>query len=195
MSYQQSRRKNNLKLGVSQKPFRQCTKAELIQETRQKMALRNQAKKAVTGVDGFPKGAKAIEQKRQEMEQKITKLFQLRAAGPWSRDILNGEGIGQLLNTQHMVEVKKILLKIKPKNKGDIEKALKLAENTPQQRFLILSEASMQGPLTSEAFQEYMRLFKQILPNHWKQIYGKRTPSQITTACIKQMPEQRTRKK
>ena len=153
------------------------------------MALKDQAKNAVTWVDGVPKGAKTIEQKRQEMEQKITKLFLLRAAGPWSRDILNGEGIGQLLNAQHLVEVKKILLKIKPKNKGDIEKALKLAENTPQQRFLILSEASMQGPLTSEAFQEYMSLFKQILPNHWKQIYGKKTPSQITTACIKQMPE------
>jgi hypothetical protein len=107
---------------------------------------------------------------------------------------LNNEGLGKLLNAQHMVEVKKILLKIKLKNKGDIEKALKLAENTPQQRFIILNEASMQGPLTSEAFQEYMSLFKQILPNHWKQIYGKKTPTQITTACIKQMPELETKR-
>ncbi len=194
MSYQQRTRRQP-KLGVSQKPFRQCAKAELIRETRRQMALKDQAKKAVTRVDGFPRGAKTIEQKRQEMEQKITNLFQLRAAGPWSRDILNSERIGQLLNAQHMVEVKKILLKIKPKNKGDFEKALKLAENTPQQRFLILSEASMQGSLTSEAFHEYMSLFKQILPNHWKQIYGKKTPTQITTACLKQIPEHGTRKK
>ena len=172
MSYQQNRRKKP-KLCGTKKPFQ---------------------KKAAYGPDGFPEGSKTIEQKRREMEKKIIETFQLRPAGPWSRDVLNSEGLGKLLNAQHMVEVKKILLKIKPKNKGDIEKALKLAENTPQQRFIILNEASMQGPLTSEAFQEYMSLFKQILPNHWKQIYGKKTPTQITTTCIKQMPELETKR-
>ena len=161
---------------------------------RHQKTFPEKTKKAAYGPDGFPEGAKTIEQKRREMEKKIIETFQLRPAGPWSRDVLNSEGLGKLLNAQHMVEVKKILLKIKPKNKGDIEKALKLAENTPQQRFIILNEASMQGPLTSEAFQEYMSLFKQILPNHWKQIYGKKTPTQITTACIKQMPELETKR-
>lgn len=165
MSYTYNRKKHGAARSlkpkcVNQKTFRQCSTAELVREA-----------------------------KRQRTVMDAADLFKLRAAGPWSKELLQSSGFGGVLNEQHLVEVKKILAKIQPKNDKELEEAFKQAQNTPQQRFLILNEASMNGPLTAEAFHEYLGLFKQILPQHWQQIYGNKTPAQITNACIKQMPQ------
>jgi hypothetical protein len=50
----------------------------------------------------------------------------------------------------------------------------------------MLYEASLQGPLTHEAFREYMELFKKFWPQAYKGVFGYRTPGQITSACVKQ---------
>ena len=124
-----------------------------------------------------------IEPAPEPPKQNVADLFKLKSAGAWSQELLTSHGFGKLLEEQHLAEVKKILGRIKPKNETQLKKALLEAQNTPQQRFLILNEASMQGPLKPEAFQEYFTLFKTILPAQYKQMYGAKTPAQLTEAC------------
>ncbi|MGA3110487.1 MAG: hypothetical protein ABSE15_00460 [Candidatus Bathyarchaeia archaeon] len=170
MTYQQKQRNHRpasslrvAKHTAKQKPFNQCSRAELVQEA-----------------------------KRQGAVKRAEELFKLRAPGGWSKELLESPYIGKLLKEQHLDHVKKILGKIQPKNYRQLEEAIKQAANSPQQRFLLLSEASMQGPLTPEAFQEYFTLVREILPKQfWQQMYGNKTPAQIRRECEKQMPQAR----
>jgi hypothetical protein len=79
------------------------------------------------------------------------------------------------------------MLKAKPpKSKKDAEELLKKTMQLPEQKFVALFEASLQGPLTHGTFREYMELFIKFWPKAYKDVFDNRTPGQITNACIKQ---------
>jgi len=119
-------------------------------------------------------------------ERKFYDAFRLRLLGGFSQDLL-GTAAGKMLMEQHWAEVKKLLKKEKPKTKTAALKVIKKAMQLPQQRFIILYEASMRGPLTPNAFQEYMTLFSQLFPDAYKGVYGSKKPAQITAECKRQM--------
>ena len=91
-----------------------------------------------------------------------------------------------MLTESHWAQVKQMLKAKPPKSKKDAEKMLKKTMQLPEQKFVALFEASLQGPLTHEAFREYMELFKKFWPQAYKNVFDSRTPGQITNACIKQ---------
>ena len=115
-------------------------------------------------------------------------MFRLR---PVSKDWGGSEFLkseaGKMLEQQHWLEVNKLLAKTKPKIKEEIMEVYKKSLELPQQKFIVLYEASARGPLNPKAFQEYFSLFKQLFPKHYKSIYGKTTPAQITARCQRQM--------
>jgi hypothetical protein len=125
-----------------------------------------------------------------DSERKIFEVFRLRPAGQWSSDFLNSEAGRQLVES-HWIQVQHVLMdaakKSKlPMSKKEVEALLKKTMQLPEQKFLMLYEASLQGPLTHEAFREYMELFKKFWPKAYKGVFGYRTPGQITSACVKQ---------
>lgn len=133
-----------------------------------------------------PKNVKAT-------ERKIFEVFRLRPLGQWSKDFLNSKA-GKMLTESHWAQVKQMLKAIEgrvvvlkpPKSKKDAEELLKKTMQLPEQKFVALFRASLQGPLTHEAFRKYMELFKKFWPQAYKDVFVGRTPGQITNACIKQ---------
>ncbi len=145
--------------------------------------VHNNIPQASTTKAFIPKSVKAT-------EHKIFEVFGLRPAGQWSSDFLNSE-TGRKLVESHWINVQHILMtaakKSKlPMSKKEVEALLKKTMQLPEQKFLMLYEASLQGPLTHEAFREYMELFKKFWPQAYKGVFGYRTPGQITSACVKQ---------
>ena len=118
-------------------------------------------------------------------EVKILEVFRLRPLGEWSKDFLNSKA-GKMLTESHWVQVKQMLKEKPPRSKKDAEELLKKTMQLPEQKFVAFFEASLQGPLTHEAFLEYMELFKKFWPQAYKDVFSNRTPGQITNACIKQ---------
>lgn len=127
----------------------------------------------------YPKSVKTPEDK------KIFELFRLRA-GDWTQDFLSSAA-GRMLTDSHWEKALPLLQKAKIKTKADAEKLMEKIMKLPEQRFLLLHEASARGPLTTEAFKEYFSLFQTLFPQFYKQIYGNKTPSQITSTCKRQM--------
>jgi hypothetical protein len=145
--------------------------------------IHNNIPQAPTAKAFMPKSVKAT-------DRKIFEVFRLRPAGQWSSDFLNSE-TGRELVESHWTQVQNILMaaakKSKlPMSKKEVEELLKKTMQLPEQKFLMLYEASLQGPLTHEAFREYMELFKKFWPQAYKGVFGYRTPGQITSACVKQ---------
>jgi hypothetical protein len=145
--------------------------------------IHNNIPQAPTTKAFIPKSVKAT-------EHKIFEVFGLRPAGQWSSDFLNSETGRHLVesrwtNVQHvlMAAAKKSKL---PMGKKEVEALLKKTMQLPEPKFLMLYEASLQGPLTHEAFREYMELFKKFWPQAYKGVFGYGTPGQITSACVKQ---------
>jgi|YelNatPaOPRAMG01_1025707.scaffolds.fasta_scaffold28243_3 hypothetical protein len=126
----------------------------------------------------YPKGVKNAIQRR------FYKIVSLKHVGDWSSDLSEDTVAWKILEAGHLENVKKVLAKEKPKNKTELEKALKKAVNTPQQRFVCLYELSLRRPLTDKEFHEYMELFRQIFPKHWQMLYGKKTVSQVIAETI-----------
>ena len=91
-----------------------------------------------------------------------------------------------LIESQNILSFKTELGTTKEQIKKEVEELLKKTMQLPEQKFLMLYEASLQGPLTHEAFREYMELFKKFWPQAYKGVFGYRTPGQITSACVKQ---------
>jgi len=145
--------------------------------------IHNHIPQAPTAKAFMPKSVKAT-------EHKIFEVFGLKPAGQWSSDFLNSE-TGRQLVESHWTKVQHILMAAAkesklPRSKKEVEQLLKKTMQLPEQKFLMLYEASLQGPLTHEAFREYMELFKKFWPQAYKGVFGYRTPGQITSACVKQ---------
>jgi hypothetical protein len=145
--------------------------------------IRNYIPQASTAKAFMPKSVKAT-------EHKIFEVFGLKPAGQWSSDFLNSE-TGRQLVESHWNKVQHILMAAAKesklhRSKKEVEALLKKTMQLPEQKFLMLYEASLQGPLTHEAFREYMELFKKFWPQAYKGVFGYRTPGQITSACVKQ---------
>ena len=129
----------------------------------------------------YPKDVKSPQ------EKKIFEFFKLRPAGGTSESLVNSP-FGRQLTEQHWQKTKEILKKAKPpKNKKDLEKILTKIMLLPEQKFVVLNEATARGLLTPKAFQEYLELFKLFLPQHWKAMHGNKTPADITRDCKRQM--------
>ncbi|MEM2534143.1 MAG: hypothetical protein QXK12_09000 [Candidatus Nezhaarchaeales archaeon] len=112
-------------------------------------------------------------------ERKLYKAFAIKPAGEWSRDLLENTEGGKLLAVGHFVHVKKVLAKAKPKNKKELEKVVKEAMMSPQQRLVILYEKGLRMPLSDKEFREYLELFKECFPNAYKSLYGKKSPREV----------------
>ena len=128
----------------------------------------------------YPKDVKTASQRR------FYKIVSLKPVGDWSRDLSENTVTWKVLEAGHWENVKKVLAKEKPKNKTELEKALKKAVNTPQQRLVYLYELSLRRPLTDKEFHEYMELFRQLFPQAWKGLYGKKTPSQVVAKTVRE---------
>jgi hypothetical protein len=124
-----------------------------------------------------PKGLKG-------KDKQFYKAVSIRSAGPWSGDLLANSDAGKLLAIMHFENVKKQLEEAKPKNKTELQKVLKKALITPQQKFVILYEKGLREPLSTKEFHEYLELFKTCFPTVYKTLYGKKSPSQIVAECI-----------
>jgi len=109
----------------------------------------------------------------------------IRPVGEWSRDLLENTETGKLLAVQHFQNVMKVLAKEKPKTKTQMEKTLKKAVMTPQQRLVILYEKSLREPLDSREFLEYLELFRECFPNAYKALHGDKSPSQVLAETAK----------
>jgi hypothetical protein len=116
----------------------------------------------------YPKDVRTASQKR------FYRLVALKPVGDWSRDLSENTVTWKILEAGHWENVKKVLAKEKPKNKTELEKALKKAVNTPQQRLVYLYELSLHRPLTDKEFHEYMELFRQLFPKQWQGFTAKR---------------------
>jgi hypothetical protein len=128
----------------------------------------------------YPKDVRTASQKR------FYRLVALKPVGDWSRDLSENTVTWKILEAGHWENVKKVLAKEKPKNKTELEKALKKAVNTPQQRLVYLYELSLHRPLTDKEFHEYMELFRQLFPQAWEGLYGKKTASQVVAETVRQ---------
>lgn len=117
--------------------------------------------------------------------KKLYKAVCIKPAGAWSADLLESTDIGRILALKHWENVKKELLKAKPKTKEEWSKVLKKAVMTPQQRLLILYEKGLCEPLSAQEFHEYLKLFKENFPERYEKLYGKKTPAQIVADCFK----------
>lgn len=126
----------------------------------------------------FPKNVK-------EEEKKIYAFFKIRTAGHWSADLLSTEA-GKILAAGHWEAVKKMLQANPPKSKTAAHHLQKKALQTPQQQFVLMHEASMTGPLSTEGFNKYMTLFKQLFPKHYASMYGSTSPDKLTAECVRQ---------
>jgi hypothetical protein len=109
----------------------------------------------------------------------------IRPAGPWSQDLLANTEAGKILALTHFSNVKKQLEKAKPKTKTELQKTLKKAIMTPQQKLVILYEKSLREPLSTKEFHEYLELFKTCFPATYKSLYGQKSPSAIVAECVK----------
>ena len=110
----------------------------------------------------------------------------LKAAGEWSRELLEKTETGHILKEGHMANVAEMLKKAgKPKDEKELKETFKEALATPQQRFVVLYEAGLHGPLTPKLFTEYMGLFRELFPKTYNVVYGARTPEQITASSLK----------
>lgn len=114
----------------------------------------------------------------------LREALRLRPAGGWSRDLLNNTTTGKLLAKKHEEQVEKLLTQHPLKSKQDVETLQKKLLETPAQKFVLLYEASLCGPLNAEALVEYMTLFKQLFPEYYKQFYKDKTPSQVAAECL-----------
>ena len=127
----------------------------------------------------YPKDVKTASEKR------FYKLVALKPVGDWSRSLSENTVTWKILELGHWENVKKTLAKTKPKNKAELEKALKKAVDTPQQRLVWLYELSLHRPLTDKEFHEYMELFRQLFPQVWKGLHGNKTASQVVAETVK----------
>ena len=119
------------------------------------------------------------------VQNKLYEALKLKPAGDWSTDLLKSTN-GKRLSEDHWENVRKELEKAgTPKNREEFENTVKTAILTPQQRFIVLYETSLKVLLAPKAFTEYITLFKEVLPNHFKAIYGSKTPKQVTANCMK----------
>ena len=117
--------------------------------------------------------------------KKFYEAVGLKPAGEWSKDLLETE-TGLVLKKGHMANVAEMLKRAgKPKDKKELEETFKKTLVTPQQRFMVLYEAGLHGPLTPQAFTEYMGLFREFFPKAYRAVYGSMTPEQITVSCLK----------
>ena len=124
-----------------------------------------------------------------EKTKELYDRFKLRAVGPWSQSYLDNTEYAKTLAERHWEHVKKTLAKYMskpPKNKREAEKMIKEALLSPEQRFLIMYEASLTRPLSPREFQEYLELFKQVAPKAYEGLYGSKTPAQVTAEIAKQ---------
>jgi len=128
----------------------------------------------------YPKGV------RKAIQRRFYKIVSLKHVGDWSKALSEDTVAWKILEAGHLENVKKVLEKEKPKNKTEFEKALKEAVNTPQQRLVYLYELSLRRPLTNKEFYEYMELFRQLFPQAWKGLYGKKTPSQVVAKTVRE---------
>ena len=128
----------------------------------------------------YPKDVRTVSEKR------FYRLVALKPVGDWSSDLSENTVAWKILEAGHWENVKKVLAKEKPKNKTELEKALKKAVSTPQQRFVFLYELSLHRPLTDKEFHEYMELFRQLFPKQWQMLYGKKTASQVVAETVRQ---------
>ena len=128
----------------------------------------------------YPKDVRTVSEKR------FYRLVALKPVGDWSRDLSENTVTWKVLEAGHWENVKKVLAKEKPKNKMELEKALKKAVNTPQQRLVFLYELSLHRPLTDKEFHEYMELFRQLFPKPRQGIYGKKTASQVVAETVRE---------
>jgi hypothetical protein len=110
----------------------------------------------------------------------------LKAAGEWSRGLLEKTETGRILKEGHMANVAETLKKAgKPKDEKELEETFMKALATPQQRFVVLYEAGLHGPLTPKLFTKYMSLFRELFPIAYKSVYGSKMPEQITASSLK----------
>ncbi|MEM2512727.1 MAG: hypothetical protein QXU81_00180 [Candidatus Bathyarchaeia archaeon] len=130
--------------------------------------------------------AKAGKEKIESQVKRVEKVFALRPVGPWSAELLTGTPTGDYLRKKHLENVKVKLKQIsKAKNKKEAEKLYGEIQLTPQQRLVMLYEKSLQGPLSTEEFKEYLDLFRENFPKLYKNLYGNKTPAQVTAECLK----------
>jgi hypothetical protein len=128
----------------------------------------------------YPKDVRTASQKR------FYRLVALKPAGDWSAELSKNTVTWKVLEAGHWENVKKVLAKEKPKSKSELEKALKKAVDTPQQRLIVLYETSLHRPLTDKEFHEYMELFRQLFPQVWKGLYGNKTAAQVVADTVKE---------
>jgi secreted Zn-dependent insulinase-like peptidase len=124
-----------------------------------------------------------------EKTKELYDRFKLRAVGPWSQSYLDNTEYAKTLAERHWEHVKKTLVKYMskpPKNKREAEKMIKEALLSPEQRFLIMYEASLTRPLSPSEFKEYLELFKQVAPKAYEGLYGSKTPAQVAAEVAKQ---------
>jgi hypothetical protein len=133
----------------------------------------------------FPKDVKSAKAK------KLYEAVRLRPVGEWSRDLVENTETGRILAQQHWINVKKVLVKAKPKSEAQVKKTLEKAVQTPQQKLVILYEKSLREPLTAEEFVRYLELFKECFPKTFKVMYGGKSPKQIAADALKGTVERR----
>ena len=110
----------------------------------------------------------------------------LKAAGEWSKGLLDKTETGRILKEGHMANVAETLKRAgKPKDEKELEETFMKALATPQQRFVVLYEAGLHEPLTPKLFTEYIGLFRELFPKTYNVVYGARTPEQITASSLK----------
>jgi hypothetical protein len=104
--------------------------------------------------------------------------------GEWSA------GLGsKTLEDMHYRHVAEVLSKAKkPKNKQEAVALAHEAQLSAPQKLMVWYEASLHGPLTQEAYEEYMSLFSQVVgPDQYKRLFGESPPKQ--SADSKRMAE------
>jgi len=132
-----------------------------------------------------------VHKRRTDLPKKLIKTASIKPVGDWSSDLLKSTDAGVILASKHLINVVKAIEKEKPKTKTELEKVLKKAVMTPQQRFVILYEKSLRVPLSTQEFHEYMELFRENFPKAYESLYGKKTPAKIVAECIRNQNRKR----
>jgi hypothetical protein len=128
----------------------------------------------------YPKDVRTASQKR------FYRLVALKPAGEWSKDLSENTVTWKVLEAGHWENVKKSLAKEKPKNKAELERTLKKAVNTPQQRLVYFYELSLHRPLTTKSSTNTWSSSANFSPKTWQGIYGKKTASQVIAETVRE---------
>ena len=120
----------------------------------------------------YPKGVRSSRAKQ------AYELLKLKPVGPWSKDLVEGN---RTLQEKHWEFVSHELEEAKPpSSKKEAKELIEKAQLSPVQRLVILYEVSLHRPLSPDEFEEYLRLFRDVVgEKQYRALFGGKSPAQM----------------